>query len=172
MVTEQPDNQPAQHRDRDAVLRFIERFGAILSDAGMGRMPARVFTALLAEDSGKLTAAQLADRLQVSPGAISGAVRYLGQLNMIRKEREPGARRDHYVLHDDTWYAAVSRRDQQTVRWIAASREGIDALGADTPAGRRLTETVTFFEFVQEQVPRLLKEWDERKAALRDRWAG
>jgi len=60
--------------DQDAVARFIERFAGGLTDAGMPRMPARVFVALLATDSGRLTAAELAERLHSSAGAISGAV--------------------------------------------------------------------------------------------------
>ena len=75
-----------------SVARFIERFAAVLEESGVPRMPARVFVALLAEDSGSLTAAQLAQRLQVSPAAISGAVRYLTQVSLVGREREPGSR--------------------------------------------------------------------------------
>ena len=57
-------------------------------------MPARVFAALLATDSGRLTAAELAELLQISPAAVSGAVRYLTQVGMVHREREPGSRRD------------------------------------------------------------------------------
>ena len=43
----------------------------------MGRMPARAFAAILAADDGRRTAAELAELLEVSPAAVSGAVRYL-----------------------------------------------------------------------------------------------
>ena len=46
-------------------------------------MPARVFAALLIAPDARLTAAELAERLQVSPAAISGAVRYLVQVRMV-----------------------------------------------------------------------------------------
>jgi hypothetical protein len=154
-------------RDEGAVLRFIERFAAILADAGMARMPARVFAALLATDSGRLTAAELADILWVSPAAISGAVRYLMQLNVAAREREPGSRRDHYRILDDVWYEATMRRDQMLVRWENAAREGVAALGPDTPAGIRLAETLTYLEFVQAEMPAMLKRWEERKAQFR-----
>ena len=74
-------------RDEEAVRRFIERFALDLAEAGMARMPARVFAALLADDDGRLTAAELAELLQVSPAAISGAVRYLAQLRMVSRGR-------------------------------------------------------------------------------------
>jgi predicted transcriptional regulator len=156
-------------RDQHAVLRFVERFAAVLADAGMARMPARVFAALLATDSGRLTAAELAELLRASPAAISGAVRYLVQLNLAAREREPGSRRDHYRVLDDVWYEAALRRDQMITRWENEAREGVAALGAGTPAGARIAETLAFFEFVQGELPTILKRWRERKAHLRAR---
>lgn len=154
-------------RDHQAILRFIERFASILTDAGMARMPARVFSALLATDSGRLTASELADLLRVSPAAISSAVRYLVQLNLAAREREPGSRRDHYYILDDVWYEAELRRDQMIVRWESAAREGVEALGADSPAGTRIAESLAYFEFLQKETPAMLKRWREHKARLR-----
>ncbi len=154
-------------RDQKAVLQFIERFAAVLDEAGMARMPARVFAALLATDSGRLTAAELAELLRVSPAAISGAVRYLVQVNLVVREREPGSRRDHYRVLEDTWHQAALRRDQLISRWTNTAREGVEALGVDTPAGARIAETVAYFEFVHEEMPALLKRWQERKTQLR-----
>jgi predicted transcriptional regulator len=155
-------------RDQHAVLRFIERFATSLVEAGMSRMPARVFAALLATDSGRLTAAELAELLQASPAAMSGAVRYLVQLDLVSREREPGSRRDYYRLHDDVWYDSITRRDQILTRWEGSVREGLDALGPDTPAGVRLAETLAFFEFVQKEMPAMLSRWREHRAALRE----
>jgi DNA-binding transcriptional regulator GbsR (MarR family) len=157
---------PGEDRDREAVLRFIERFTSALMDAGMPRMPARVFVALLATDSGRLTAGELADLLHVSPAAISGALRYLTQVNVLTRERQRGSRRDHYRLLDDSWYEMTLRREQVMARWIAAGNEGVDVLGADTPAGRRMAESVEFFEFVRRELPALLERWRaERESA-------
>jgi predicted transcriptional regulator len=154
-------------RDRAAVLAFIERFAVALTEAGFPRMPARVFAGLLATDSGRLTAADLADLLQVSPAAISGAVRYLAQVNLAGREREPGSRRDYYQVHDDVWYEAVARRDQVLARWERSLREGIEVLGRDTPAGGRMVETLAFFEFLQKELPPLLKRWRDHKLRLK-----
>jgi DNA-binding transcriptional regulator GbsR (MarR family) len=153
-------------RDPRAVSRFIERFASGLVDAGMPRMPARVFAALLATDTGRLTSAELVDLLHVSPAAVSGAIRYLSQVNMVVREREPGSRREHYHLYDDVWYEQGIRREQLFARWEASVRDGIDALGRDTPAGARLAETLAYLEFVDEELPKLLGRWRQRKAEL------
>jgi DNA-binding transcriptional regulator GbsR (MarR family) len=150
-------------RDEAAVQRFIESFASALVDGGVPRMPARVFAALLATDSGRLTAAELAERLRVSPAAVSGAVRYLAQVSLISREREPGSRRDHYRLFNDLWYEAVLRREPLLTRWERAMRDGMAALGADTPAGARMAESVAFFEFLQEELPAVLARWRARR---------
>ena len=75
---------------RGSLPEFIEKFAAVLIVAGFPPMSARVFVALLISDSGGLTAAGLADLLQISPAAVSGAVRYLSGLGLVRKERVPG----------------------------------------------------------------------------------
>jgi len=151
-------------RHPETVSRFVEHFASVLADGGVPRMPARVFAALLASDTGRLTAGELADALQVSPAAISGAVRYLTQVSLIGREREPGSRRDVYRIHDDLWYEAIVDRQPLLSRWERALGEGVDALGADTPAGRRLAGSVEFFAFLQREMPALLARWREQRA--------
>ena len=55
-------------------------------------------------------------------------------------------------------------RDQVMRRWEALVRERIELLGPDTPAGPRLAEHATFFEFVSRELPEVLKRWDEYQA--------
>jgi len=154
-------------RDEEAVRRFIERFALDLTESGMARMPARVFAALLADDDGRLTAAELADLLQVSPASISGAVRYLTQLRMASREREPGERVDHYQVSSDMWYEVVARRDQLLARWEQDLQDGIKAVGPDTPAGARLGENRQYFEFLRHEGPRVMAKWRELRSAKR-----
>lgn len=149
-----------------AVGKFIERFAAELVEAGIPRMPSRVFAALLAEDSGKLTAAELSERLQASPAAVSGGVRYLIGVGMVRREGEPGSRRHHYRVPDNVWDEVLKQEDRMMLRWTAALREGIALLGADTPAGARMADSVDFFEFVSAELPRIVARWQERRVGV------
>jgi DNA-binding transcriptional regulator GbsR (MarR family) len=151
----------------DAMFSYIERFASVLVAAGFPPMPARVFVALLVTDSGRLTAAELAGVLRVSPAAVSGAVRYLTQLGLVHKERVPGSRRDYYRMPDEVWSDMFRLRDQVMQRWAALVREGIDLLGPDTPAGERLAEHATFFDFVSAEMPEVLKRWEEYRARTR-----
>lgn len=149
----------AVERDPEAVSRFVEHFAAQLVEAGVPRMPARVFAALLASDSGALTSAELGEQLRISPAAVSGAVRYLSQVHLVSREREPGSRRERYRVHSNQWYEALTNREAIVKRWEEALREGVAGLGAETPAGRRLAETLAFFEFIERDVAGMMERW-------------
>jgi len=161
-----PEPTPAPARDDAAVGRFVEDFASALVEMGVPRMPARVFAALLTSDSGRLTAADLAARLQASPAAVSGAVRYLIQIGMVRRETEPGSRRHYYRAPDNVWDEVIGIRDHLMARWTGVLREGVDILGADTPAGARVAESVRFFEFVSSELPLVIARWRESRPVL------
>jgi DNA-binding transcriptional regulator GbsR (MarR family) len=155
---------PSAGRDAHAARQFVESFASALVAAGMPRMPSLVFAALLSTDDGRLTADELTVQLEVSRGAVSGAIRYLDHLGMVVRERQRGSRRERYVLGDPTWYQLVARREQVLDRWIETTRAGVDALGPETPAGARLSESLAFFEFLREEIPAMLARWQERQA--------
>lgn len=152
-------------RDPAELSRFVERFAQQFVDAGMPRIASRIFVALTATDSGRLTAAELADLLRSSAGAISGGVRYLIQVELIRREREPGSRRDTYVVDNNVWTHTIGERDQLLARWSNALREGAVLLGEDTPAGDRYAESAEFFEFMGQELKHSLARWRERQAS-------
>jgi DNA-binding transcriptional regulator GbsR (MarR family) len=143
----------------DGELRFVERFALLLVEGGMPRMPSRVFACILADDGGALTAGELASRLRVSPAAISGAVRYLTQTGLVVRAREPGARRDHYRVGEDPWYEVFAARTFLIRRWEDAMAEGVELIGAQRPAGRRMAETRAFFAFLRTELPALMERW-------------
>ncbi|MFC3896614.1 GbsR/MarR family transcriptional regulator [Lentzea rhizosphaerae] len=156
----------ATQRDTQAVSQFVERFGGILADTGVPRMPARILAALMTTDSGRLTSAEIADLLQISPAAVSGAVRYLTTVQIVSREREPGSRRDVYRMRDNVWYEATFRKDQMLGMIDEVLGEGVDALGPETDAGVRLDETREFFRFCHAELGSMLDRW----RAHREKW--
>ncbi|MFP8964549.1 GbsR/MarR family transcriptional regulator [Streptomyces nanhaiensis] len=175
-MSEQPNesNEPAGPADGPRtrpygpeVAEFVERFAAELTEAGMQRMPSRVFACLLAEDSGTLGSAELSERLRISPAAVSGAIRYLSQVHLVTREREPGSRRERYRVHADVWYEAMTNRDALLGRWNAAFDQGLKAVGPDTPAGRRIAETAEFFDFMRRELAMMLERWRAHREAVR-----
>ena len=158
-------------RDERAVSAYVERLGDTLTDAGMPRLAARVFAQLLADDDGRMTAAELTESLDVSPAAVSGAVRYLTQTYLIGKERERGSRRDVYVVQADAWHGAMLSRDRMLAQIETSLRAGVPAVGGlDTEAGRRLQLSVAFLEFLGDRLAELEGEWAAHKAELTRTW--
>ncbi|MCX5391645.1 GbsR/MarR family transcriptional regulator [Streptomyces sp. NBC_00094] len=147
----------------DATSRFVERFAAEMTEAGMQRMASRVFAALLASETASMTSAELAEQLRISPAAVSGAIRYLSQVSMVSRERDPGTRRDRYVLHNELWYETFTQRDQVLTRWERVLRDGVEMLGPDTAAGRRTADTADFFAFLQTEMLGIMDRWRAHK---------
>jgi DNA-binding transcriptional regulator GbsR (MarR family) len=149
-----PDETPG------SLPEFIEKFAAMLIVAGFPPMPARVFVALIVTDSGRLTAADLTGLLQISPAAVSGAVRYLAGVGLVHRERVPGTRREYYRMPGDVWHQVMLLRNQALTRWAALLKEGMDLVGAGSPAGRRMASHAGFFEFLAAEMPALMARWE------------
>ena len=154
-------------RDHEELLRFVERFAMVLAESGIPRMPARVFAYVLAEDAEKYTAAELATGLRVSLAAISGAVRYLLQVGLLAKEREPGSRSDHYRIFDeDIWGTIVNQRLPMLKVHEDAAAEGVKLLKPGSPGARRMRETQEFYAFLRAEQPKLMQQWREHRRSL------
>jgi DNA-binding transcriptional regulator GbsR (MarR family) len=151
---------------QDAADRFIERMGGALTDAGLARLPSRVFSALVVDDDGRMTAAELAERLQVSPAAISGAVKYLAQIGFLHRERERGSRRDVYAVDDDAWHQAIMRRDQTYRPMLNALDDALEGLDAGTSPHHRLAIMREFLSFVNDEMVGIAERWLERRAEV------
>jgi DNA-binding transcriptional regulator GbsR (MarR family) len=152
---------PRRSAAPESVGAFIERFAGLLYEAGMPRMPARVFTALLAADAGALTAADLGTALGVSPAAVSGAVRYLAQVGLVATTGERGSRRLSYSVPADVWGQLAEARNANMARLSATLLDGAALLGAQTPAGERLAGSARYFDFMVAEMAEADKRWRE-----------
>ena len=151
----------------DDLLRAVERFAHTMEMSGMPRMAARVFAYVLAEDSDRYTAADLAEGLRVSPAAISGAVRYLLDARLLFREREPGMRSDLFRVYDhDVWSTIMAARAPMLEHYLVAIDEAIALVGEDSRGGHRLVETREFFCFLQRETGEMMERWRQQRAAL------
>jgi predicted transcriptional regulator len=154
----------AEEERHEALLRYVERFALLLRESGMSPMPARVFAYALAADTDRMTAADLAAGLRVSPAAISGAVRYLVQVGLLARDRKPGTHGGVYYLYDeDVWYQIYRSQLARVRRYQEVAAEGAAIVGADSPGGRRLRETAEFFDFLGAEYPAMMERWHNRR---------
>ncbi|GAA2642812.1 GbsR/MarR family transcriptional regulator [Streptomyces lunalinharesii] len=148
------DAPPQAHgRDPEAVRAYEETFTTVLVESGTPKMAARVLTCLCISDSGSLTAAELVQRLQVSPASVSKAIAYLESQDLVRRERDD-RRRERYVVDDDVWYQSMMASVRGTAQLAETARRGVAVLGPATPAATRLENIARFVDYVSEHIAR------------------
>jgi DNA-binding transcriptional regulator GbsR (MarR family) len=145
---------------------FVERLGAALTSAGLARLPSRIFAAVLVDEDGRMTAAEIGEALGVSPAAVSGAVKYLDGVGMVRRERERGSRRDVFVVDDEAWHDTLLQADNIYRPMITALGQGIEDLGPADPARTRLIVSREFLQFILEELHGINDRWAARRREI------
>ncbi len=142
-------------------VEVAEQAAAMMAAAGMPRMPARVMMALVGSPDDGYTAAQLADRLGVSPAAVSGAVRYLQSLRIIQRLSRPGDRIARYDLMDDGWHSMVTANAPVYTKL----GDYLDAIADENERApisvARARDMAGFLRYLGERMPQLVEEWEE-----------
>lgn len=146
-----PPQRPG--REAAAVRDYEETFATVFMQSGLPKMTARVLVSLYTADTGSLTAAELAGRLQVSPATISKAVAFLESQGLVRRERDE-RRRERYVVDDDVMYQSTMASARATAHLGEIARQGVDVLGPGTAAATRLENIARFVDFVSESIAR------------------
>ncbi|MBI1378020.1 MAG: MarR family transcriptional regulator [Frankiales bacterium] len=155
-------------RDEAQVAHVVEQFAALFETYGFPRMSGRIITALMVTEQQGLTAAELAESLQVSPAAISTSLKYPVALGLVQRVRVPGSRRDRYVLPDDAWYVATATKNPLYRQIAGMAADGVRAVGGPgTEAGARLAEMRDFFAYLEVEVPALVERWHAGRARPR-----
>ncbi len=139
-----------------------EALALVLSSHGLQRMTSRALAALLFTEQPTMTAGDLAQRLQASAGAISGAMKMLTRVGLVERVPAPGSRRDHYRLRDDAWAVLYTTQNQTLAAIRRAADTGIAAAKPGSPAHDRLTEMRDFYSFLLDEIPALLDRWHQQ----------
>ncbi|SEG42386.1 MarR family protein [Thermomonospora echinospora] len=149
---------PRPHgHDAEALREYEETFTDVLIASGVPKMMARVLVCLYTTDSGSLTAAELVQRLQVSPASISKAIAFLERHTLVRRERDE-RRRERYVVDGDLYYQSMMASVRDITRQVEVARQGADVLGPDTPAAVRLENIARYLDFVGESLARAAEQ--------------
>lgn len=143
---------------------IAEQLALTLTGLGLQRMTARVLATLLFTEQSTMTMGELAEKLQASAGAISGAMKMLTAVGLAERIPVPASRREHYRLRDDAWAVLFTNQNVTISAMQDAAAAGIAATGADHPAHRRLTQMRDFYTFLLAEIPALLERWREQSA--------
>ncbi|MEU5090127.1 helix-turn-helix domain-containing protein [Streptomyces sp. NPDC021356] len=145
---------PQPHgRDPEAVREYEETLTTVFIASGTPKMMARVMACLCISDTGSLTAAELVQRLQVSPASISKAVAFLESQDLVRRERDE-RRRERYAIDDDVWYQSMMASVRSTAQVAETARQGVGILVPGTPSAVRMENIARFLDYVSESLAR------------------
>ncbi|MFI8458136.1 helix-turn-helix domain-containing protein [Kitasatospora sp. NPDC085464] len=165
-ATSVPDG--GRGRDPHTVQDLTESWAAVLVRQGMPRVAAGVLACLYVTDSGALTAAELVQRLRVSPASISNAVTFLEQQGLLRRERTPGVRRERYVIDDGIWVRTLLVTMQMNDALVAEAKRAAGILGDTTPAGARFESSAGLLLMVNESLRQGMEQWRRSLAERSD----
>jgi DNA-binding transcriptional regulator GbsR (MarR family) len=145
-----------------------EQLAVVLAGHGLQRMTARVLATLLFSEQPNVTMGELADTLNASAGAISGALKMLTSVGLAERAAAPGSRRDHYRLRDNAWAVLFTSQNETLAAMQAAADAGMAALDSSSPAFHRLAQMRDFYRFLMAEIPAVLDRWHQ-ESDLSDR---
>lgn len=137
--------------------RFVEEMGQFLSSLGMTPMAGRMWGWLLICEPAEQTAAEIAEALQASRGAISGTARLLATSGLIRRSTRRGDRREYFSAPPEGLDSLLGRAaaTYQQMRLIA--ERGLESVADRSVESRaRLQEFHDVMAFVEREVPRVI----------------
>ncbi|WP_431279219.1 MarR family transcriptional regulator [Leifsonia poae] len=143
--------------DSRAVREYEEQFTTLFMQSGLPRVAAGVLTSLYTTNAGSLTAAELVQRLGVSPGSVSKAIALLESQGLVIRERTEG-RRERYIADGDVWFQSMIAAARSNAQIAETARQGVRLLGANTPSGTRLENMARFMDFVGESIARAAEQ--------------
>jgi hypothetical protein len=151
----------------DAELTFADHAGRFfVRRYGMAPVVGRLLGYLMICDPREQGLTELADALLASRSAISGAVKALEQLGLVRRTRAAGERMDR-VGFDLAPQRAFGFDPAEYQEQGDLAREGL-AMLADAPPGRRtvLLEWAAFADWLTAHMPEWEKAWKTHRDAL------
>jgi DNA-binding MarR family transcriptional regulator len=151
----------------DAEITFADHAARLYARRyGMAPVVGRVLGYLMICDPREQSIAELAEALLASRSAITGAVRALEQLGLVRRSRAAGERMDRVGINL-TSQRAMGFDPTEYQEQAALAREGL-AMLADAPPARKavLLQMAAFADWLTARLPEWEKDWRAHRDAL------
>jgi DNA-binding transcriptional regulator GbsR (MarR family) len=150
----------AAEPDIDWRLRFVEDFGGLVLVYGTPRAVMRVLGWMVVCDPPEQTAQEIQDRLTLSAGSVSSAVRTLGEAGMLERVARPGDRHIYYRLCAHGWERVLELRFRAFTEIRRVAHRALE--GGQEECDRRMMEMRDTFAHIEAGVTALLRESLER----------
>jgi DNA-binding transcriptional regulator GbsR (MarR family) len=146
---------------------FIEEMGQFLGGYGMTPMAGRMWGWLLLCDPPEQTAAEIAEALQASRGAISGTARILTSAGFIRRTTRRGDRREYFSSPPEALDSMLSNAAVIYRRLREVAEHGLAAADTSSPSAKaRLREFHDVVAFIEVEMPRVIDRFLKDRASF------
>ena len=149
---------------------FVEEMGQYLASYGMTPMAGRMWGWLLICEPPEQTAAEIADALQASRGAISGTARILTTAGMIRRTTRRGDRREYFSAPPEALDSMLTSASATYRRLREIAERGLAAMSDESPSARaRLEEFRDVIAFIERELPLVIDRFFNERAGTAGR---
>ncbi len=144
---------------------FVEEMGQYLASYGMTPMAGRMWGWLLICEPSEQTAAEIAEALQASRGAISGTARILSSAGMIRRTTRRGDRREYFSAPPEALDSMLTSASSTYRRLREIAERGLAASTDQSPSARaRLEEFRDVIGFIERELPLMIDRFFSERA--------
>jgi DNA-binding transcriptional regulator GbsR (MarR family) len=148
----------------DQEAELVEQMGQMLAASGLPRVAGRIWAYLLICEPPQQSAADLAESLHASRGAISGGVRILETAGLVRRTSRRGDRKEYFHVPPGSIVSVLNARLPVTTAWRRMAEHGLELLADRTPEQRaRMQELRDVYAFMEQELPSMLERFLEQR---------
>ena len=143
---------------------FVEGLGLVFERWGFPRTAGRIWGWLLICDPPHQNSDQLAEAVHVSKASISTNTRLLENVGLLERVGVRGSRLIHYQVAPDAFRSILTQRLAGARELRTLAERGLGVLEAEDPErASRLRRMRDFYDFVEEEMGRIVRDWEKRR---------
>lgn len=146
---------------------FVERFADYWQTGGASRIEGRIAGYLLVDESGGVSADELARVLGTSRGSVSTYTRRLVARGFVQRVRRAGERAHYFVMADDVWGGFLDIEEEYLRSQRALAEEALARVDPESAAHVRVENMRDYMSWLLDN-RKLGAEWKRFKTARDD----
>lgn len=144
--------------------KLIERIGVQMEKMGNPPAPSRIQALLLVSPVTELSFDEIRESLNLSKSATSNAINLLMNNKQIDYITRPGERKRYFKNTIASWRTSMEDAFEKLTVGADIFEEVLKQRPAETPEfNHSLREIIDFMRFVNEEMPKLYKKWQEER---------
>lgn len=150
---------------RESQKQLIERLGVAHEQNGFPRAESRILSLLLISDVNELTFEEIHEYLGLSKSAVSNGLNSLMRYGRVEYITRPGDRKRYFRSNVSNFPKEIHNKFCGMLEIKEVMKEVLAQRDPETVEfNQGIAELIDFMDFMQGEIPALLKRWADRKA--------